>query len=340
MIEHISNLLSEHDCVILPGLGGIVTQYEPARKDLSSGLIYPPSKSLAFNAALQKNDGLLQNHIAQQKGISFREANNEVEYFVNEVKNSLKSKNTYVMNGIGRFVMSEDQLIQFFPSGENNFNLASYGLPQLNLVPVNRLKKTTPVSVGTIATVHNRETEQGRVLVKSNSFSKTYFRVAATVGALFLLTTLIYHSYIIQKESNIQEASFVTPVKSPAEKEMIEQIVEEVEEDTVIENVAEKAPIKNIAEEAKPVTTKVVEKPATTSVKDGTLRIIVGSFGEPSNAIKYAAELNARGYKSEVLPGPSGFSRVCIYEEAARNYEYVVVQKIRDSVNPNAWLLD
>jgi nucleoid DNA-binding protein len=329
MIQHISKLLLEYDCVILPGFGGIVTQYESAKKDIANQLIYPPSKSLAFNVALQKNDGLLQNYLAQHKNISFQEAKNEVEYFVNEVKSSLKSKNTYVMQGVGRFVLGEDNRIQFFPLHDTNYNIASYGLPQLSLVPVARLKKTSPVSISATPLVAPiKEKENDRILVKSNSFSPTYFRVAATVGAIFLLTTLVYHTFVFDKGLNIQEATFISPSPKTNNKAIIEQIISEIEEEEVIE----------IIEEAEPVTTKVAEAPTTTNLK--TVRIIVGSFGEVGNATKYSSELNQKGYKTEVLPGPNGFSRVCIYEQVEKSQEFATVNKIRESVNPNAWLLD
>lgn len=329
MIQHISKLLLEYDCVILPGFGGIVTHYESAKKDISKQLIYPPSKSLAFNVALQKNDGLLQNYLAQQKNISFQEAKNEVEYFVNEVKSSLKSKNTYVMQGVGRFVLGEDNRIQFFPHHDTNYNIASYGLPQLSLVPVARLKKTVPVAVSATPLVAPiKEKENDRILVKSNSFSSTYFRVAATIGAIFLLTTLIYHTFVFDKGLNIQEATFISPTPKTNNSAIIEQIISEIEEEEVIE----------IVEEAEPINTKVVEAPTTTNLK--TVRVIVGSFSEAGNAAKYSSELNQMGYKTEILPGPNGFSRVCIYEQVEKSQEFATVNKIRESVNPNAWLLD
>lgn len=330
MIQHISRLLLEYDCVILPGFGGIVTQYESARKDIANQVINPPSKSLAFNAALQKNDGLLQNYLAQQKNISFQEAKNEVEYFVNEVKSSLKSKNTYVMQGVGRFVLGADNRIQFFPQHDAvNYNISSYGLPQLALIPISRLKKTVPVAISSSpSVVPKKEKEDDRILVKSNSFSPTYFRVAATVGVIFLLTTLIYHTFIFDKGTNIQEANFISPTPQTMNKAIIEEIVSDIEEEEVSE----------IVEEAEPVTTKVAEVPTPTNLK--TVRVIVGSFGEIGNATKYSNELSQQGFKTEILPGPNGFSRVCIFEQVEKNQEFATVNKIRESVNPNAWLLD
>ena len=62
MIElsrHIEALLLTHDCVIVPGLGGFVTQYVPAYYVEEENLFIPPHRTIAFNAGLSLNDGLL-----------------------------------------------------------------------------------------------------------------------------------------------------------------------------------------------------------------------------------------------------------------------------------------
>ena len=62
MIElsrHIESLLLAHDCVIVPGLGGFVAHYVPARRIAEEQLFLPPSRSVGFNQQLTINDGLL-----------------------------------------------------------------------------------------------------------------------------------------------------------------------------------------------------------------------------------------------------------------------------------------
>ncbi|MBA3284223.1 MAG: SPOR domain-containing protein, partial [Nitrosopumilus sp.] len=55
--QHISQLLYHHDCVIVPGFGGFVTNSQPARIHPVQHQFYPPSKSLGFNIHLRRNDG-------------------------------------------------------------------------------------------------------------------------------------------------------------------------------------------------------------------------------------------------------------------------------------------
>ncbi|NLA48282.1 MAG: hypothetical protein GX876_02335, partial [Bacteroidales bacterium] len=55
----IRELLFSHDCVIVPGFGGFVGNYAPARIDRATSTFYPPSKQISFNRNLRNNDGLL-----------------------------------------------------------------------------------------------------------------------------------------------------------------------------------------------------------------------------------------------------------------------------------------
>ena len=42
--KYIQELLFVHDCVILPGFGGFVANYRPAKIDENQQIVHPPSK--------------------------------------------------------------------------------------------------------------------------------------------------------------------------------------------------------------------------------------------------------------------------------------------------------
>jgi len=71
---HIARLLEEHDCVILPGFGGFIGNYAPARIDPVSHSFIPPAKKILFNINLRQNDGLLYNRIVTDEGVSYADA--------------------------------------------------------------------------------------------------------------------------------------------------------------------------------------------------------------------------------------------------------------------------
>ena len=72
----IRELLFGHDCVIVPGFGGFIGNYTPARIDKKTGTFYPPVKQISFNRNLNHNDGLLVGRISGSSGINYGDARN------------------------------------------------------------------------------------------------------------------------------------------------------------------------------------------------------------------------------------------------------------------------
>lgn len=74
MDEYLKQLVMQRDTVILPEFGALETGYEPASIDYVQGKLYPPNKSLSFNANLRINDGTLIQHVqrAAQTGFPCR----------------------------------------------------------------------------------------------------------------------------------------------------------------------------------------------------------------------------------------------------------------------------
>ncbi|MEH0008277.1 MAG: SPOR domain-containing protein [Flavobacteriales bacterium] len=123
----IADLLYRHDCVIIPDFGGFITGRIGAKP--MDGCFHPPRKEIYFNEALQSQDGLLVNHIAQQEQIAFEAAVRQVEMQTRKWKRAL-SHNRYVrLKGIGTLSSNAEQSIQFKPDQAVNYLTESFGLP-------------------------------------------------------------------------------------------------------------------------------------------------------------------------------------------------------------------
>ena len=94
--HYISKLLFRYDCVIVPNLGGFVTNYKPANIHPIKNTFYPPSKGISFNKNLIHNDGLLANAISQENGISYEKALSIIEQGVAKIQQDLKHQNYLV----------------------------------------------------------------------------------------------------------------------------------------------------------------------------------------------------------------------------------------------------
>lgn len=134
--EHIHKLLFQHDCVIIPDFGGLITHYAPARVHPVKHTLSPPSKRIAFNEKLKLNDGLLISTLAFDHKLSAEAAQNEVMAFVRQLQESLHTNQQHELKGIGIFRYNAAQKLEFDYLAADNFLDQSFGLPELLSRPI------------------------------------------------------------------------------------------------------------------------------------------------------------------------------------------------------------
>lgn len=135
LISHIEYLLTQHDCVIIPGFGGFVLRYQAAAFSADS-TITPPGKIASFNASLTHNDGLLANSLMREKNIPFSEAMILIEAEVHAMHSRLQQGLSENLNSLGTLQMGEEGELIFTPSEQNLFDLSIYGFSPLNITPI------------------------------------------------------------------------------------------------------------------------------------------------------------------------------------------------------------
>jgi hypothetical protein len=110
---YISDLLYSYDCVIVPEFGGFVANYAPAQIQAVQHKFTPPSKKISFNKNLNNNDGLLTNHIAERRSISYDEANTIIRSFVSKSLAGLNQGDKIQIEKVGVLYLDPEQNIQF-----------------------------------------------------------------------------------------------------------------------------------------------------------------------------------------------------------------------------------
>lgn len=147
LVNHIRDLLYHHDCVVVPGFGGFVTNERSARIDMSTSSFYPPVREVGFNARLDHNDGLLISYLSARLSINYVDAKRLVESFVEEVAQKFYEGRGVHFEGIGQFSVDRHKNLQFDPDPAANFLTDTYGLsffryPVLeNVKPARRMQK-------------------------------------------------------------------------------------------------------------------------------------------------------------------------------------------------------
>ena len=133
LCRHIEAILLDHSCVIVPGLGGFVTQYVPARLVDDEQLIFPPYRSVAFNPSLTMNDGLLAQSYMYARGVAYGEALRLISAAVAHLEKELHDTGRYELPGIGELRLNEDGRMEFQPTLSGVVDAALYGLDAFSL---------------------------------------------------------------------------------------------------------------------------------------------------------------------------------------------------------------
>jgi len=139
--QHFERLIYDHESLIIPGFGGLLTNYRAATIDHVQGLLYPPSRTVRFDKNLHVNDGILLNHLSEYAGITKKEADEAIAKFVVFAEERLEKREIIVFPGVGRLYKDYEGRLQFLQAS-TNFNQDAYGLSSVQFYPILRNKDT------------------------------------------------------------------------------------------------------------------------------------------------------------------------------------------------------
>lgn len=131
----IASLLYENNIVSIPGLGAFVKTPMNAEVDAIQGRVRPERELVEFDPNLPIDDGLLIAHIKDAYSLSYLEAKQTVSRYVEEVESALHRKETVVIPGLGRLYNDYSEETKFMAE-ETNFNLDTFGLPEVSIQPL------------------------------------------------------------------------------------------------------------------------------------------------------------------------------------------------------------
>ena len=119
---HIGQLVLEHECVIIPGLGGFLTNYHAAEINQQQHRIQPPTRKLVFNAQLNSNDGLLAHYLSQRLDISYKTSLLLLEVFANYCQRDLAEGKQIAFGDLGILDKNSHHKLEFYPNTTINYN--------------------------------------------------------------------------------------------------------------------------------------------------------------------------------------------------------------------------
>ena len=302
---YINDLLYRYECVIIPGFGALLTQYQSAKIDSENKTFYPPSKTLSFNRQLQTNDGLLANYIASVEKCTYETSLQKLRNYTGKLSLQLSEGDLVSLSNIGDFHLNEENSVQFIPSSKQNFSAASFGLTSIVTSKVTReVDKET---------VEALEEKVPVYLIPERHAKKSYLKYAAI--ALVAISVAGFSGMKLY-EGEVQKYNF-------AEKQKANSIVEnQIQEATF--SFENPLPILNI----------------TFKKQTGKYHIIAGAFRVESNADKKIQQLREKGFTPTLI----GVNKYGLHQVAYESFQERLdalknLRKIKNTQNPDAWLL-
>jgi len=324
---YISELLYKHDCVIIPGFGGFVSNYAPAKIHPINHTFYPPSKNILFNAMLISDDGLLLHKISIGENVSYEEAKFKTAIVIREWLNDLNSGKTVFLDKIGKIRKDNENRFLFDSDNSVNYLESSFGLSSFISLPVQRTSVQKRIE---------KKFTDRKYLPGVNKNVRKVLAYAAVVGLLAVVGWLVINSSPADKGS---EHSAMMTLSDPG-------IDNPVSENT---NEPKSIPVKplkdlNFVNPGQ----QPVDKPVTEMDDFGKESVVIkpiyfvigGAFMNPGNAEKFLADLKQKGFNAqEAGKNPTGLLMVSYFSSSDKSEALMNLAIIRQGENPSAWLL-
>lgn len=322
--RHIEKLLLSHDCVIVPQLGGFVTQYVSARHVEQEDLFLPPHRTVGFNPQLVFNDGLLVQSYMQVHETNYPETLRLIEAAVAEVKGELQKNNSFEMHGIGRLEMDLGGHYTFVPNEAGILSPGLYGLGTVGIAAL-PAKSTTDSGIAAVATEEARTIRQKK---KKDAYTLSISKDLINYTAAAVVAIFIYFAWATPIAPTtatpgqpIAARAFMAPATEPATTPQPEP--------KPVQPTAEPAPK---GEKAPASVQDNEEKPYT---------IVLVSRVTRKNAASYTEQMQAKGFTEAEVVAHKDMVRVVYGHFADETEAYSRLKELRraDKEFAEAWIM-
>lgn len=280
---YISELLQDHDYVIIPGVGAFFSHYRPSVVDEEKGIVHPPARDLTFSPELRNNDGLLLNHLAHREGITAPVAHGLLENLKDELHYRLDHGETITLEHLGTLARQEGSF-RFFAGAGLEVLPDTFGMKSV------QLKKAAGNLVEQDKPVKACNTTSSEASVRKKAGRKKHLLwllILPIAGMVVFALSGIWKGDTGSsgtKEENQVQANIPVPLVQPA--------------DSVRSDSVQVSPETLVPEVIHPVR--------------GLYYVIGGSFKDRENADKYSLEAVSKGYEPLYLGEIGNFHVVAI----------------------------
>jgi hypothetical protein len=323
-------LLFSHDCVIIPGFGGLLTRDYPAHINHATHMFMPPSRRVSFNSRLVQNDGVLVHAYAQGGAIPYSEALQQIEQIAQQWMSKIQNGDQLQLEDIGRFYINQEGSLQFKPVVDANFSQEAFGLGVFRISPV--------VDRNILQHMNQKPEIPGRVVHRSRR--RTWFRAAAILipvaGLLYLgATKNDFSEQALRNGAGFFFSTSTSTVEAPLEVAPgLDAAAYELEAKAEVAEQAEAEVHENQAEEALSVQSEAVDDAHGLDLADFPFQVVVGSFSTEENANRLTKNLHG----AFILPKTGKLIKVSAAGFATREEADAFIYSNRDALPRGAWV--
>jgi hypothetical protein len=325
---YIGKLVRTHELVIIPGLGGFLTNFHPSSIHALSNRIEPPGRHIAFNSQLKDNDGFLAHALSKKLELNYKDALTLVEAFTQSCLDELEDGHNVSFENLGILSLNATGNITFSPDLSINYADDYFGLPDIIAPRIIRDRQYEPVI---------QLNPKAKESLKSNA--RLIRKIAAVAIPFIFLGLFAFFAKDSIKNMYQQSAavfSFNTvdkasPNNGPA------KVLEETEDKAAPEKVEEQTTSVDSASEPK---AEIIYDEAPSTAK-GSFHIICGAFSHKNLAVKLVQQLNTEGFSAYIAgQNNGGLYRVSSANFSIRGQAVAQLRWYQANRNKNAWLLE
>lgn len=324
LAKHIESLLINHDCVVVPGLGGFVTQSFPATYIEKEGAYLPPYRSVSFNSMLAINDGLLIERYQQYENLNYLSALRLLNGHVSELKKRIAEDGEFELIGIGTLYNGEGARLCFKPRPGGIMTPSLYGLEPAYIPALDQLDNSEEQEdVDTFVGEETEEQEEPRHYTLRINREWVNYAVAAVVSVMFYFLVAPFGV----STSDVGYASMAPVVEKRTHVQKHVLVVRNSQPTATAESVT--------------VENKTIDTPVTPVVNERDEYVVVlASMVSKKYADVYVEQLKAKGITSGRIVEKGTMRRVVMghfsSEQEARSYLH---QLTDDEQFADCWVL-
>lgn len=360
--QHIECLLLEHNCVIIPNLGGFVAQDCPAVYIEEENLFFPPYRDVAFNPLLQTNDGLLVQSYMNATGASYTDTQRTIEAAVAKLKRTMEEEHSVELHGIGVLRWAGNGQYEFEPVMGGIVAPNYFGLDTVIAKPM----ADTEISENSETAASETKTSGKYYTLRLHKGGLRTMTAAAIATLCYFLWPVAFNSSqensladasanapkttqrVTQKKMNTPQTATFIPVAEamiPTElKDIVEEVVTEADLELALaaqQTEAKADTLQNVVEEKRQTAPHKKEEPVPKTTEEQGYVVVLASQVSAAGAEDLVHRLQKAGFKDATIRHDSKVRRVTFGTYPSNKDAHASLKSLR-AQHPaftDAWIL-